>query len=72
MFRKSCYLLVVWFFFPGRPLAQPVDEQKESVHIPVACDLLVKKRKNYFLKVSEEICAFGLWGILIFLSVFPS
>lgn len=59
-------------FFSGRPLAQPVDEQKESVHLPIARDLLLKNRKNNFFKVSEEICVFMLWGILIFLSLFPS
>lgn len=60
------------FYFSGRPLAQPVDEQKESVHILIACDLLLKNRKNSVFNVSEEICAFVLWGILIFLSLFPS
>lgn len=64
-------MLPLGIFFSGRPLAQPVDEQKESVHIPIAHDLLLKNRKNSFFIVSEEICVFMLWGILIFLSLFP-
>lgn len=61
-----------FFFFFGKPLPLPVDEQKESDHIPIAPDLLLKNRKNSFFKVNEEICVFMLWGILIFLSLFPS
>lgn len=46
--------------------------QKENVNIPANDDLLLKNRKNYVFKVGEKICAFILWGILIFLSLFPS